>query len=368
MFLLQKVKSGQTLTKPEITELEKYERLSAEAKSQEAETSKKKTTKKKTVQSRRSRTPVTEAEIRLLGLECENMTEADATLRRQKPLSEIFKSHPKIKRAWERGRLLRNIRNEARSGASIREAAAKLKFKNGQQLRDMIDEDAEVGDLWEQTTLELQFEIRSAVIEAAKEGNIAALKAVDGLLKPERKVTGLDASHVTIKELTELTGKTRKTIHEWFTKCGLPRNQDKTFDLSVFIGWFEDYLLKRVTNSAAKPSIVSADPLRTMRAEKMQVELAKHRNQLLDREEVAMGQIAWVQNIITFCDRGVHELAKLCSGQPREKIMEITKRFFRDLHNEAAKIPGELKLPGPKEKELTEFLLSLRPRGERNDS
>lgn len=380
MFLLQKVKSSQTLTKSEIEELRRYERLSAKTKSQVPEITSKKQTKpkkrktkkknikKKTDRKRRSRSPVTEAEIRLMGLECDNLTEADATLKKAKSLSEIFLDHPKIKQAWERGRLLRKLRDLARTGASISAAAKRLNFSSGQQLKDLINEDEEIGDLWDQTTLELHFEIKTAIIEAAKEGNLTALKAVDGFLVPEKEITGLDASRITIKQLSELTGKNRKTIHEWFSKCGLPRNPDKTFDLSIFFGWFEDYLLKRATSSPGKISTAPFDPLRSMRAEKLQVELAKHRNQLLDREEVIMGQIAWVQNIITFCDRGTEELAKLCSSQPREKIIEITKRFFRDLHSEAAKIPGELNLPGPKEKQLIELLLSLRPRGERNDT
>jgi len=382
VFLLQKVKENKALSRAELDELKRYERETAgkiiakasmpstrpSSKSSakpSAKRVKKKAGKKKSKKKRKARPPVDEAEVRRLGLECENLTEADAAIRTRQSLSEIFVKHPQIRQAWDRGRFLRNLRGLARTGASVTEAAKKMGLVNRQVLRSMIDEDEEVGDLWDQTQLEVYIEIKSALIDAAKEGKADAVRAVESFLLEEKERPGFDPSRITIIQLIELTGKHRTTIHEWHTKFGLPRNADKTFDLGIFFSWHEDFLRKRVSEkeSAAVPAVL--DPLKAMKAEKLKLELASHRNELLDRSEVIIGQVAWVQNIVTFCERGIEEISRLCLGQPREKVAEIARGFFRDLHTEAAKVPKEVRLPAAMEKELIEFLQRLKPHDDR---
>lgn len=320
--------------------------------------------------------PVTEAEVRRLGLECESLTAAESliklpgrysAIKPSRRLSEVFRKYPQLRKAWDRGRFLRNLRDLARTGASITQAAKKLGLASGRVLRTMIDEDEEVGDLWEQTRLQIFIEIKSALIETAKDGKADAVRAVESFLLDEKERPLFDPAHITIIQLTEITGKTRQTIHEWRTKFGLPRNTDKTFDLSVFLAWFEEFLLKKA--SVGKESTIVLDPLKTMKAEKLKVELASHRNELLDREEVICSLIAWAQHIVTFCERGVEELSRLCCNQPREKIAEIARGFFRDLHSETARVPKELRLPAAMELELIEFLQKLKPYdgGNKND-
>jgi len=373
LVLLQKVSSGDTLSKSELTELRKYERLSEKSKSKKKPliidrkpTDRSRKSKKKKAKGKSNSSPVSPADVKLLGLECDSLTEADAALKTEVSLSELFIKFPKLRKAWDRGRLLRNLRDFARTGTSISAAAKKLKYNNGQQLREIIDGDSELSDLWEQTNLELHFEIRSAIIEEAKQGNLKALKTVDGLLSQDEEIKSVDFSHVSVQELADLTCKSRKTIYEWFGK-GLPRNEDKTVDLSIFLTWYENYLIQR-NGKGIKDFSSSTDPLRSIRAEKLRVELNKHRNQLLDRDEVIMGQIAWVQNILDFCKKGVESLARMCVSQPREKIIEILKVFFSDLHGESSKVPHELKLPEEKEKQLREFLLSLKPHDKKDDT
>ena len=388
LHLLQKVKENKTLSKVELDELSRYERkmtgkvilnskiatstkrsMRPSAKrsmdtSTRRSNKKSKKSKKKIL---RLRLPVDEAAIRRLGLECDNLAEADAAIKKRKSLKEIFKKHPRLQQAWDRGRFLRNLKAMARTGINVSEAAKKLGLGNGLALRSMLDEDAEVRDIWEQTRLEVYCEIKEALVDEAKGGNPVAIRAVENFLQEEKERPGFEPSRVTMGQLAEITGKNRKTIHDWFTKEGLPRNADKTFDLGIFLAWFEDYTLQKVRVPGGREPPIFTDPLRQMRAEKLKVELAKHRDQLLDRDEVIMGQIAWVQNIVSFCERGIGELSRLCSSQPREKIAEIARVFFQDLHIAAAKVPKELNLPAVKEKELIDFLLGLRSPGEKND-
>lgn len=376
IFLLRKVQENKTLSRAELDELKRYERQAAgkitakarmtskvrpkKKKRKAAATTKR--VKKKAKNKRKARPPVDEAEVRRLGLECENLTEADAAIRTRRSLAEIFRKHPQLRQAWDRGRFLRNLRGLARTGASVSEAAKKLGFAKGRVLRTMIDEDAEVGDLWDQTQFEVYIEIKSALVNEAKEGNQAAIKAVEKFLLDEKEQPGLDPSHVTILQLTELMGKHRITIHRWYTKNGLPRNADKTFDLGIFLAWYEEYLLKKV--SAGKAPVATLDPLRAVKAEMIKLELAKRRKELLDRQQVVVGQVSMVYNLKSFCNRSAEKLGRICQNQPRGKIEELMRTWFRELYLSLAKETKYLELPPAMEKEFVDFLQRVNPEGD----
>lgn len=119
---------------------------------------------KKKRSSRKTRLPVAEAEVRRLGFECENFTEADAKIRTRISLAEIFKKHSVLREAWDRGRFLRNLRDLARAGFNISEAAKQLRLANGQVLQTIIDEDMEVGNLWDKAHLEFRIEVKDEII------------------------------------------------------------------------------------------------------------------------------------------------------------------------------------------------------------
>lgn len=294
-----------------------------------------------------------------MGYEFENEDDADVAIRTRKSLSEILRKYPQLRQAWDRGQFLRDLKRLARSGFSVSDAAKNLGFANGQVLRTMIDEDMEVGNLWNQANLEVRIEIKSALIEAAKEGKADAVRAVESFLQGEKERPGFDHSRITILQLTEITGKTRQTIHEWYTKFGLPRNADKTFDLGIFLAWHEEFVLKKA--SAGKKSIAVLDPLKTAKAEMIRLELDKKRKVLLDRQEVVCTEIFWVQNLKTHCSRGAEELAGLCQNQSREKIKELMDTWFKDLFLSMTKVPVHLSFPPAMGRELESFLKRLKP-------
>ena len=125
--------------------------------------------------------------------------------------------------------------------------------------------------MWDQTQLNVYIDIKSALIDAAKEGKADAVRAVESFLLKEKEQPGFDPSHVTTLQLTELTGKARQRIHEWHTKLGLPRNADKTFDLSIFLSWYEEFLIDRASPEKGTPAVL--DPLKQIKAERLKLEL-----------------------------------------------------------------------------------------------
>lgn len=367
MFLLGKVKENKALSRTELNELKKYER---EAKLTTAgpgrlvkpvvsRPGRKKRPEGKVVRrsSRKTRLPVDEAEVRRLGLECENLAEADAEIRTRRSLSEIFKKHPELRQAWDRGRFLRNIRDLARTGASVSQGADQLKISE-QVFQRLLDNDKEIADTWGQEQLKLYVQTKRQVFDLAADGVPWAVKFVDNLLRENANARLKTEISVKTNQLAELLGKTSRTVYNWYTKFGLPRNEDKTFDLKTFLFWYEGFLIKKA--SGGDISISPLDPLKAIKAERIKVELAKHRKELVNRNEIIVGQIAWFHHIIGCFERGIEELTRLCYGQPREKIKEIFKNFFLRLHIESCKIPKEFRLSMKQERELFEFLQSLK--------
>lgn len=375
MLLLGKVKDNKPLTRAELAELKRYERKAAaniiakarmprpRAKKKKpkgappAGPGKKKT--RKTKKKRKARPPIDKAEVRRLGLESENLTAADAVIRTRMSLVDLFKKYPELRDAWDRGRFLRNLRGLASNRATIPEAAARLEFASARDLQAVLDEDMEVADLWNQTRLAVTLELKAAIMDAAKEGKADAIRAVEDMLEDEKETTGADLTRITINQLVEITGRARQTIHEWFTKLGMPRNVDKTFNLSIFLPWFEDFLLGKT--GKAEVQEVLLDPYRAMKVEKLRAELARHRNETLDRNAVIIQLVAWAQHLVSYCDRHNDEISRLCVGQPRERVKEIHRQFFQDLHAAIARVPKELRLSDGKEKELVAYMLRLMP-------
>jgi AraC-like DNA-binding protein len=369
VLLLGKVKENKALTRAELVELKRYERKAAakiltKARMPSKPLAKKKKPKgappagpgkKKTKKKRKARPPVDVAEIRRLGIDCEKLADADAAITTRMSMVDLFKKYPELKDAWERGRFLRNLRILARTRATISEAAERLGFASGRALRAVLDEDMEVADLWKQTNLAVSLELRMAVMDAAREGKADAIRAVESMLPSEKEQAGADLTRITINQLVGITGRTRRTIHDWYSKLGMPRNVDKTFDLSIFFAWFEDFL----RDKSGKEEI--PDTYRAMKVEKLKAELARHRNETLDRKAVIIQLVAWAQHIVSYCNRHNEELSRLCIGQPREKVLEIHRQFFRELHAATARVPKEFHLSDDKGKELVAFLLSLKP-------
>lgn len=293
-----------------------------------------------------------------MGLECENQAEANAAIRTRRSLAEIFKKYPQIRQAWDRGRFLRYLRRMARAGASITEAAKKLGFANGRLLKTMIDEDEVVGEIWNETKNDVFIEIKTALIEAAKEGNLAAAKMVDGFLSDEKERPGFDISRITIFQLSEIVGKARTTILEWYKKFGLPRNADKTFDMSIVWAWREKFLFKKA--SEGKETAAELDPLKKIKAERLELELKKSRSQMLDRDKVMAGLLARHQIVLFWADRRPDELGRLCHGQKPERIAELIKDSVVELRRDLCHVPEELKLPKAAEEQFLKILESLK--------
>jgi len=163
-----------------------------------------------------------------------------------------------------------------------------------------------------------------------------------------------DYRRVTLKQLVEITGRTRRTIYDWLKK-GLQRNADGSFYLPSFLIWFERYTIEKLPPKA----VAAANPLQAMKAERLEMDLARQRNQLLDRGEVIAGQIARYQNLMNSLTHKAEELALLANGQPKGKIAEMLNDFFDEVLRQQCQVPEELRLPEEAERQFAKLLRSL---------
>jgi len=251
---------------------------------------------------------------------------------------------------------MQHLKLLGRTGASLRESAEALGM-NDKELKNLFKKSPKVQQAWRQARLNLVLHVRTALAKSAGEGKFAAIqKLLEGLIQEvdRESAPAVDFTRLRTSELSVAIGRPRITIDRW-RKSGLRRSADKTYSLPDFVDWFEAFCKTKYSGS----SDIGGDRLRDVKSREVELRISEHRGELLDRKEAICGLIAWVQNIKSFCERSVEEHSRLCSNLPREKIVEVDKRFFGDLYVAAAKSPKELSLPPAMEKELVSFLARL---------
>jgi predicted DNA-binding transcriptional regulator AlpA len=297
----------------------------------------------------------------LLGLNSKTITDAQLELQPPMDLTHLLHTYPELDEAWKRGRLLHQVRAWAATPTSIADASKKL--QPPQDLQRLISSDREVADIWYQSRHDAAIGLKNRLMRVALDGNQAAIRAIEPFLAEHRPLREADASsgvrldHLAVAELAQIMGKSRQTIYDWVRKHGLPRQEDKTFDLPAVLAWWEQYIEARALQNT--PAADTPDRVRQLRAERMEMELAREKAQLLDRQEVLAGLIARHQLLVQWARQSIEELARLCQGQKAERIAEILGKAIDELRTQLCQVPAELQLPADAEKKFTEILREL---------
>ncbi len=174
------------------------------------------------------------------------------------------------------------------------------------------------------------------------------------------KQTGsTDFRRVTHKQMIELLGRHKQTLHYWRTSCGMPQNDDGTYDLPMFLAWYRNYFEGKSAGKQKADAAIELDPLKRAKAERLEIEIRKHRGQLLDRDEVIAGILARHQVLISWANHRPEDLGRLCQGQKAERITKIIKTSVDELRKNLCNVPSELHLPAKAEKQLVRILKGL---------
>lgn len=238
--------------------------------------------------------------------------------------------------------------------ATIEEAEMKLNLKSG-ELTEKIESDPEVRDIWRKKRLEIFLIIKDSLYESAKAGKMQAIKTIERLLTNEiGRLSEFDIRRITIKQMEQITGKTRQTIHNWHTRYGLSRNTDSTFDLPTFIAWLEDFVIGKNIKG------MKNDPLRALKIQKMQRDMKLDSGQLIERPTVLAGILARHQRLLgSISEARRKQLAAAVKNQPQSTIEDILGNYFSDVLAEQLEVPDMLKLNDEQKEKFRELLSQL---------
>lgn len=309
---------------------------------------------------KRRRRLISALRVRRLAYAFANMAEADHAQSLRRPLADILAGDAELEGAWQRGQFLRTLERAAATAQSLSQAAKWLKIDGGgSELRRMLDDDPEARDVWDQNWVAAMISLKDAIVANAKNGNPQAIKTVEVWLRDEIIQSGsgkIDFGRVTMMQLVEIFSVTRQAIDKWYRQKGLPRNGDGTFDMRSTISWFERYIDARAT-SGAKPTDI--DPTRTVKRRKIEIEIDRELDRLLDRDLVVRSFAQRCEHIARGLASQVRELPSLLENQPSKRIAEILDQSRREMLDFFKKIPTELKLPEGPAKSLAECLEQL---------
>jgi hypothetical protein len=303
---------------------------------------------------REKKYPLSEASLKLLALEGRSIAEAETLLssdgsgrearnvRRKtknrnehRNLNRIFTRNPALKQAWERGRFLRALSQLGETNLAINEVETELKkiqlINNSDDLRKILSGDIEATDTFNQARHKHLIDIQKILKDNLHKASPAAIRVYKTLFTSEIAPPAVEAVRLTSKQIQKFTGYSRQSVEfEWPRNYGLSRNSDGTYDLAEFIGW----LVKHLTETTTRKT---AEPLRDIKAQMLDIEMKKELGQLLDRNKVAAGLAGRNQTIIRIFTK--------CIAEQRDPYIKQTiERAFEDVRREIAATMPELKL------------------------
>jgi hypothetical protein len=289
-------------------------------------------------------------QVKMLGINCKTMTEAEQSLPK---LPDLIAHRKDVAAAWQRGRFLRNLRGLASVAVTVDEAAKRLELADPDELQHMIENDPEVRDTWHQARQEALIHIKLALAKTAFEGNQAAIRAVENLLHAE--MNHRTAPKLTITDIANVTGRSRHLVYNWTQRNNLPLGLDKTIELKDFLKWFETFTVESAVAKFGQKSD-QTNQLHQVKAEQIKMEIKRRRHELLPREEVMRGILARHQVLINSMRQKAPQMAQLCQGQESERIIKIITDSLADICRELCQVPAQLCLPEPAAKAYQKVL------------
>lgn len=301
---------------------------------------------------RKSQPTLTNAMVKAWGFECDDMVAA--ALKYKGNLIDRLKRSKALRDEWARGRFLRDISQFAAVGMTKAESATRLDIPLG-EFEERLN-DPEAADIWSRAQINTLVQLKTGLLESAMAGKGAAIKRFERILQEERPESALDICRVSIDQMTFIAGVTRQTLHNWVTLEGLSRNGDATFDLRVFVKWFEDFSQRKVN---VTPKVAPKDGLRDYKELDKKMDVEERIGKLLPRDEVIKGLVARLRQFLTLWDRLVDGVCDKCANLPKQGVAEILQKFKDELRGEFCKVEIEMKLTDEQNKKLGDLLKEL---------
>jgi hypothetical protein len=237
----------------------------------------------------------TEREIRTAAFECPDRAAAAQRIG-VKDIDVVLSRSEKLNAAWERGRLLRQVRDVAANSPLIPEAADReLQWPKGTLVK-LLTKDRIVREIWREARHEALMKVQRSIFARAQDGDPNAVKAYERLMEHREPSAAADFRRLTQTQLTEATGYPRQTLLRWEEANGLPRNADRTYSMPNFLAWLLKWERDKLTGGSESAGLnpLQAEKARRERRENDEAEgrlvpLAIHVEELKRRAHCLAG-------------------------------------------------------------------------------
>lgn len=269
--------------------------------------------------------PLTESAVREAAMESFDMAEASARLGVTDLMARLKRSR-KLQAAWDRGRLLRRVRQVA-AGPLVAEAADKdLGLAKG-TLVGLLKSDPVIRELWTDTRFEAIQRVRRSVMDLAGQGDARAVAAFEKIVEIPAAPGQTDFGRVKGSDLRDATGILREQWLRWVRENGCPQNVDSTFSLPRIIDWLRRW---ERDQAGGGQSARGMNPLQAEKAEILAIEKRKrlgrlvdvtiHVSELANRAQALAGLIAPAR---------VHDMAQSLVGKGLDEIEQVLSSACR---------------------------------------
>ena len=284
-------------------------------------------------------------------------------------LAELLKTRKRAAAAWRRGRRLFEVGEMAGKGVTRAAAAGALEISEAAFERELA-EDAELGAEWLRGLAEHRCWLREMLHQKAAEGHVAAIRQIVADLETETKASRPagepDPAAVSMGFLAKALNTTRQTLHNWSKEENpLPRNPDGTYSLPAAMPWWHRRAMSAETGGERGGEEGHwGEKVKAERFEKLRLENAKRRGELLDKRLVTAGVVARAQQFVGWKEGRSASLASRIQGQPPKRMMATLDKDFAELSRTMMSIPEWLRLEGEPAALLGKLMKALEPKGD----
>jgi hypothetical protein len=327
LFLLEKIRENKPLTRAEVAELGQYER-GMEGQGQHTDAA-------QAGQAPVPRSKLAPDTVRQAAMVSASMSEAGERLGVVDLAARLEKSK-RLTAAWDRGQLLRRVQEIASTTMIVAEKADRALGLAAGEFVTILATDRIVRDLWEQSRFEFWLQQQQSMAKKVAEGDARAAAIFQQLFPEVHAGEGgadlVDFTRLSPTQMEKATGVLRQQILRWHKQHGLPRNADHTYSMPAFVTWLERFTKAKISGQASP----GTNPLTSVKAERLELELRKRKGELVEVEAVTEGLFAREKALVAVLEHKPEELSHVLEGKTRQQIKPVLEKFTEDLRREWA--------------------------------
>jgi hypothetical protein len=292
--------------------------------------------------------------VRDAAIECATLEEAAERL--GAGVGTLLKTRARSN-AWERGRLLRRVREVAGTTYVVVEAADKLLKMGKGEFARLYARDAEVREVWDSERFGLLLATEQGFAARVQDGDLKAIAAVEALFAPRRpEAAEVDFEHLSPSEMARATGLAHQQLNRWAKEHGLYRAADGTYSLPRFVAWVRQWEVRKLGAQAAGRPVDGESALERLR--RLQGDEIEGRvYQRTDVIAMLRTRAAWLTQLLS--EARAEQWAHEHEGQTAAQLKGAYITAFETLRRRWCDWPEELPLPPAAKQKIEEALTLL---------